>query len=56
MERNETRGVSDLIKEENNQNLLKSIPEKVKALMNSTDMSMWLLTVSVKLVVQLFMS
>ena len=27
----------DLIKEENNQNFLKSIPEKVKALINSTD-------------------
>ena len=30
-------GFPDLIKEENNQNLLKSIPEKVKALINSTD-------------------
>ncbi len=27
----------DLIEEENNQNLLKSIPEKVKVLINSTD-------------------
>ena len=31
------RELPALIKEENNQNLIKSIPEKVKAIINSTD-------------------